>query len=287
MLRDSMHAPRLPKSLDGATEYLKYRKKSFLSGVFKCVAEYKQFHIAKSSLQQNYPKGDGHPVLVIPAFTSNDWPTSPLRRALKRQGYKAYAWKGGLNLGITEETMKHVHTRLKKIYEENGNRKVTIIGHSLGGFYARALAQEFPEMVRAVVTIHTPFGVGLHKDVIPPQVIKKIQDLSDPKYSLENGDVTERLLTPPPVPTTSIFSKIDAVAGWQACLNPLTRLSENIEVQASHLGSVWHKGTIEVILDRLAQPEGKWKPHKNPANDVGPANPNWKLSPFKSFFPKR
>ena len=283
-----MHDPRLPKSLEGAGEYFKYRKKSFLSNVFKSVTEYGQFHVAKATLQQQSARGDSHPVLVIPAFTSNDWPTSPLRRMLKKQGYKAYAWKGGLNMGITEKTMDHVHTRLEQIYKENGNKKVTVIGHSLGGFYARALAQEFPEMVRAVITINTPFGVGLYKEAIPPLVLKTIQEMSDPRYSLDKEDITERLLTPPPVPTTSIFSKIDAVAGWQACLNPITALSENVEVQASHLGSIWNKGTLEVVLDRLAQPEGKWKHHKNPAKDAAPANPNWAPKPadHKTFFPR-
>ncbi len=270
-----------------AAEYAKYRQKSFTQGASNTAKEFYQYTQARSDLKKEAPQGDGHPVLIIPAFTANDLLSWPLRDLLSSKGYKAYAWKGGFNMGMTEKTAKHLATRLEKIYKENGNQKVTIVGHSLGGFYARALAQEFPDMVRAVVTINTPFGVGMNKGAIPPTVLSTIDKLSDKKYSVDREGMAERMLTPPPVPTTSIFSKSDRVSNWVVCLNPNTPLSENIEVNASHLGSIWHKDTLAVILERLSQPEGKWKPHQGALKTAHPPNPNWKPTPgTEKFFPK-
>ncbi len=267
--------------------YCNQRKKSLLKDFFNSAAEYKELHQAKPSLHKNSPQGDGHPVLVIPGFTANDFFTAPLRHILQDKGYKPYKWKGGFNIGLKDKTTEHLARRLKEIYEENGNQKVSLIGHSLGGFYARTLAQEFPDMVRDVITVDTPFGIGMKQDAAPAFVVSTILKLSEAKYSINNEGMSERLLTPPQMPTTSIFSKIDTVAGWQACLNPATPLSENIEIKATHIGSVWNKEAFVIILDRLAQPEGKWKPHKTPANDAPPPNPNWKpKSSGWKLFPK-
>lgn len=255
---------------------------------FRSAAEYVQLHKEWPALRDSSPAGDGHPVLILPAFTTNDWSTAPLRRMLNEKGYKAYGWENGFNFGIRERTAKKIIARLKKIYKENGGQKVSLVGHSLGGIYARAIAQEFPEMVRDVVTIGTPFGIGMHRNATPKMIVGAIQLLTDKRYNLENPGVPERLLTPPDdVPTTSIFSKTDVIGGWEACLNPATPLAENIEVHASHVGSVWSPATVSIILDRLAQPEGAWKPYKHPADETPPPNPGWHMKPGdKSFFPK-
>ncbi len=72
--------------------------------------------------------------------------------------------------------------------------------------------------------------------------------------------MAERLVTPPPVPTTSIYSKTDGIADWQGCLNPQAPQVENVEVDGGHLAGIWNLAAVKVILDRLAQPEDNWKP---------------------------
>lgn len=263
-------------------DYFKY-KKDGASTLSETFAVYRDLRKAKSDIHKGAPEGDGHPVLVIPAFTANDILTHPLRNIIRKKGYKTYGWKGKFNLGMTEKKAEHIRERLKEVYQKNDGKKVTLIGHSLGGFYARELAREYPEMVRAAITINTPFGIGVFKDATPPLVLAMIGALSHDRYSLNGKGVAERMLTPPPVPTTSIFSKIDVVAGAKACLNPKTPLSENIEVETSHIASVWHPETLKIILDRLAQPEGQWKPYKDPSAEPRPANPNWKPGKNKDW----
>jgi hypothetical protein len=85
------------------------------------------------------------------------------------------------------------------------------------------------------------------------------------------------------VPTTSIYSKADGIAGWQACLNPKAPLAENIEVEdASHVGFVLNPKVLAVIADRLAQPQEKWKPYDCPEQRP-PKNPRFKLTDENTF----
>jgi pimeloyl-ACP methyl ester carboxylesterase len=243
--------------------------------IFKGAAEYNRLQAAWPALAAAAPEGDGHPVLILPGFTASDGMTAPLRDALREKSYAVHAWEGGINTGLTAKKSLHLRQRLEKIFRESGGRKVTLIGHSLGGIYARELAREFPELVRGVITIGAPFGFGMRPGAVPAVLQRLIETLSGEVFSRRGGDLAARLLTPPPLPVTSIFSKADAIADWRACLNPEAPLAENVEVAASHLGSVWNAETFAVVLDRLAQPEGGWKPFHAAAADAPPENPQW------------
>ena len=52
----------------------------------------------------------------------------------------------------------------------------------------------------------------------------------------------------------------DGVVAWQCSVEKEGPLTENIEVEASHLGMGLNPMTFYAIADRLAQPEGEWKP---------------------------
>ncbi|MGH3563637.1 MAG: esterase/lipase family protein, partial [Mycobacterium sp.] len=45
------------------------------------------------------PRGDGHPVLVLPGLGSADSSTITLRAILRRLGYRTYGWRLGRNIG--------------------------------------------------------------------------------------------------------------------------------------------------------------------------------------------
>ena len=245
-----------------------------------------QYRATLKKLLAEAPRGDGHPVLVIPGFGASDFFTKVLRGFLEKLGYKTHGWENGVNAGLTEEKIRNLYNRVEKIYKEDGNRKVTIIGWSLGGLEARCLAHEFPHMVRAVVSLGSPFGISEHPDASPKLLVNTIQVLNDKQYTLKAPGMKERLLTPAEgVPTTSIYSKSDGIAGWQACLNPETPLSENVEVEdASHVGFVFNPKVLAVIADRLSQPEGKWKPYDLPhGHGRPPENPKFELTEENTF----
>src|SRR6187401_2648102 len=96
------------------------------------------------------PRGDGHPVLTLPGFLASDLSMAPMRRYLKELRYDSHAWEMGRNLGGVSKMRAALHDRLAEIHSATG-RKVSIVGWSLGGIYARDLALWAPDMVRSVV----------------------------------------------------------------------------------------------------------------------------------------
>src|ERR1700720_2050812 len=110
-----------------------------------------------SPLLMRAPKGDGHPVLTLPGFLASDLSMAPMRRYLRELGYDAYAWKMGRNIGGVSRMRSALRDRLAEIHASTG-RKVSVVGWSLGGVYARDLALQAPDQVRCVVTLGSPFA---------------------------------------------------------------------------------------------------------------------------------
>src|SRR5690349_21841748 len=102
-------------------------------------------------------QGDGHPVLVLPGLAAGDASTWPLRTFLQGRGYAVYPWELGLNRGPREGVVRKLLARIRGIEREHG-RKLSLVGWSLGGAMARALAVREPERVRSVVTLGSPLG---------------------------------------------------------------------------------------------------------------------------------
>src|ERR1700726_4806629 len=110
-----------------------------------------------SPLLMRAPRGDGHAVLTLPGFLASDLSMAPMRRYLKELGYDCYAWKMGRNIGGVSRMRAALRDRLAEIHAATG-RKISIVGWSLGGVYARDLALQAPDMVRYVVTLGSPFA---------------------------------------------------------------------------------------------------------------------------------
>jgi pimeloyl-ACP methyl ester carboxylesterase len=103
------------------------------------------------------PRGDGHPVLVLPGLVTSDRSTIALRNFLKSRGYAAYGWELGRNYGPVPRIERGMIDRVEELYEKH-RRKVSLVGWSLGGIYARQLAKAMPEKVRQVITLGSPFA---------------------------------------------------------------------------------------------------------------------------------
>ena len=199
------------------------------------------------------PAGDGHAVIVFPGLAAGDLSTVLLRNFLKAQGYDTYGWDLGLNFGPREGVVRKSVERVLQIHRDTG-RKVSLIGWSLGGVYAREFAKALPDAVRAVITLGTPFT----GDPKATNAWRLYEFASG--HKLDDPELLAHLREAPPVPTTSIFSRSDGVVAWQCSVEKEGPLAENIEVEASHLGMGLNPMTFYAIADRLAQPEGEWKP---------------------------
>lgn len=201
------------------------------------------------------PRGDGHPVLVLPGLLASDLSTRPLRSFLKAQGYAAHGWNQGRNLGLRQGIEAGMLDRIDDLYERYGQRKISLVGWSLGGIYARQLAKRRSEKVRSVISLGSPF-TGSPKATNAWRVY---EFASGQKVDDSDQHIAGPLADPPPVPTTSIFSRTDGICAWQTCLNVEGERVENIEVYGSHCGLGHHPAAVYAVADRLAQPEGQWR----------------------------
>lgn len=205
------------------------------------------------------PAGDGHPVLVLPGFMASDLSTRALRRFLRDKDYRTHGWKQGRNLGPSEALIAAMIGRLQDI-NRRYDRRVSLIGWSLGGIYARELARAMPELVRQVITLASPF-----RDLDAVNVPRFLRRRSRRRSAVrDDTPIRTRLREPLSVPTTAIVSRTDAIASWQSCCTEPGPLSENLEVESSHLGIGHHPVVLLTIADRLAQKEGEWKPFAPP-----------------------
>jgi pimeloyl-ACP methyl ester carboxylesterase len=208
--------------------------------------------LAAWPLLKNAPEGDGHSVIVFPGLGAGDLSTAPLRNFLTNLGYDTYGWDLGRNLGPREGVLQKSVERIGEIYKATG-RKVSLVGWSLGGIYAREFAKALPKMVRGVITLGTPFA----GDPKATNAWWFYQYASG--HKVNDPELVERLKAAPPVPTTSIYSRTDGVVAWQLSHQAETAKAENIEVIASHVGMGLNPIALYAVADRLAQIDGKWK----------------------------
>lgn len=215
--------------------------------------------LALRPLLRRLDKGDGHPVLLLPGFLASDFSTRPLRRFLRDLDYWAHRWNLGRNLGSSEELEAAMHDRLEQVYRRHG-RRVSLIGWSLGGVYARVLANRYPERVRCVIMLGSPFARNARAN----QAWRLYEWLTDQRIEEIPAERMAEVRRTPPVPTTSIFSRSDGIAAWETSLQPEGPLAESIEVTGSHLGLGFNPLVLYAVADRLAEPEGGWRPFFRP-----------------------
>jgi pimeloyl-ACP methyl ester carboxylesterase len=207
-----------------------------------------------SPLLLRAPRGDGHPVLALPGFLASDLSMAPMRRYLTELGYDAHAWRMGRNTGGIARMRGALLDRLSEIYHTSG-RKVSIVGWSLGGVYARDLALQAPGMVRAVVTLGSPFA----NDVTATNASRLYEVLSGETIGAD-AELQQALAGDLAVPATSIYSRSDGVVNWRTSRLRPSATAENIEIHlASHLGLGVNPAALWAIADRLAQAEGKFQ----------------------------
>ena len=208
--------------------------------------------LAAWPLLKSAPAGDGHAVIVFPGLGAGDFSTVPLRNFLSAQGYKTYGWDLGFNFGPREGVLERSLDRVVDIHKETG-RKVSLIGWSLGGIYAREFAKALPDHVRTVITLGTPFA-GNPKATNAWRLYEFASG-----HKLDDAAMLAQIAEAPSVPTTSILSRSDGVVAWPLSMQKPARHTENIEVIASHVGMGMNPTALYALADRLAQREGKWQ----------------------------
>ncbi len=204
------------------------------------------------------PRGDDHPVLVLPGLLTGDPATLLLRGVLHSLGHRVCGWSLGTNRGPTHRVVGRLRDQVDRLHRESG-RRVSLVGWSLGGLYAQELARAAPSSVRGIITLGTPV-------VRSAPWVRRVSGLADavpargagalPRAWAERGSLR--------VPATSVYTRADGIVDWSACRYPLRDRRQNVEVRGSHLGLAVNPGVLWLLADRLGTPEDAWHPFRPP-----------------------
>ena len=210
-------------------------------------------------IEQQAARGDGHPVMVLPGFLGGDDSTLILRRFLTRLGYVTLPWLHGRNTG-NPDLLDGAILRFYRAHHASGE-KISLIGQSLGGIYAREIARKFPDAVRCVITLGSPFAGRDNEHTAVPMVTRLFETMSghtaeEMRQRMGNRDDPRQPLG---LPSTAVYSRTDGVTNWRACIDRDSELAENVQVRASHIGMAINPDVLFVIADRLAQNPENWQ----------------------------
>lgn len=202
------------------------------------------------------PRGDGHSVFVMPGFMAGDRSTLALRRFLDSRNLRTISWELGQNNGSFEQ-QEELLRRFESVLAETTG-KISLVGQSLGGVYARMLAGRWPERIRQVITLGSPFA-SPGPDTVNSTVSRLFQYMSGMNET-EMRDQMLAMAGPLEVPATAIYSKTDGVVHWTSCVDDASDRAENVEVLGSHSGMGFNPAVLYVLADRLSQRAGRWRP---------------------------
>jgi hypothetical protein len=188
------------------------------------------------------------PVLLMPPYLGNDNSTTFVRNYLKSVGFATYKWDLGVNM-INSKSLPKLIEKLDEIYEKH-QEKVSLVGWSGGGIFAKIIANRHPDKVEQLVTIGSPvWGV---KNMKTP-VVRSLEFLRGRKLKERNDKFIKELEEIPEVPITCIFTKTDGLLPWKHCMEAETLRKDikNIEVFGSHCGMGANASVLLTVANSL------------------------------------
>jgi len=152
---------------------------------------------------------------------------------------------------------------IDRAYVETGQR-VHLIGHSLGGIFARSAAVRMPDRVASVTTLASPFrGLVVHPLALTlGGLVRRHIRSRYPKAP--RGCATSRCSCafarslrrqwPRSVAQTAIYTRADGIVDWRYCRTG--KPTVDVEVCGTHLGLIYNSATYVCIAKRLAAVAG-------------------------------
>lgn len=173
------------------------------------------------------PRGpvDGPPALVIPGFIAHDRTTMALRKAFAEGGWRVHGWQMGWNMGVRADTVDRLASRLDQLADD---RKVLLVGWSLGGLFARELARAAPDKTLAVVTLGSPFsGDPKQNNVWRLYEVVAGHKVDDPPIP--------RIADKPPVPHLAFWSRLDGIVAPRSARGLDNERDKAVELACQHM----------------------------------------------------
>jgi pimeloyl-ACP methyl ester carboxylesterase len=224
------------------------------------------------------PHGTGDPVIVVPGFLGSDNYLVEMYNWLRRIGYKPYYSRIGRNAECPDVLRDRLFETMDKVFDENGGRKIHLIGHSLGGLLARAAASRRPEQVSQVICLAAPFrDIKVHPMVLAAAGFVRGRIVGQRENGNANGrrrqkrveracytgnctcDFAQALREdlPSGVQRVAIYTETDGVVDWRSCIEEDERF--NIRVDGTHAGLAFNPQVYRRVAELLAAVSGRPK----------------------------
>jgi pimeloyl-ACP methyl ester carboxylesterase len=199
------------------------------------------------------------PVLLVPGFMAGDVTLALMATHLRRHGHRTYRSRMHANVGCTQDAGVELERRVEEIAVRR-NRRVALVGHSLGGLLARGLAAKRPDLVAGIVTLGSPIlAPGAAHTVLLWDLAVMVRLRAIGLRCLMGTDCTSgecarlsweqsQVRLPDGFCFTSVFSRRDGIVDWRSCLDPQ---ADAVEVATSHTGMAWDPGVLDVVAGAL------------------------------------
>jgi triacylglycerol lipase len=192
------------------------------------------------------PAGEGRGVLLIPGFMAGDGSLGTMTQWLRGGGWHTKRAGIRANLSCSEVACTRLEDRVEALAERTGQR-VTLVGQSRGGVFAKALAARRPDLVAGIITLGAPVRSQL---AVHPLVLAQVGVLA----ALGGSGAVPGLLSwrclrgeccapfraalagafPSEVGYVSLYSRSDGIVDWRSCIDP--DADACVEVRGSHCG---------------------------------------------------
>lgn len=192
------------------------------------------------------PRGNGQPVMVLPGYGTGDGVLALLRVYLRFLGYHTRGWGLGRNNGDVDGLMVKVEAQLSAFAAQSGE-PVTLIGWSLGGYLAREAARDLPDLVAQVITLGTPVIGGPKYTTAADAYRQRGVDLDAVEKAVE-----ARTQIPLTRPVLAIWSPVDGIVAWEACIDHHSGMTEHVELPLAHVAMGFSPDVYRIIARRLA-----------------------------------
>ena len=237
------------------SEALPIWREAFLSGI-----DWTALHLSPVFYGLGVPKGNGKPVILVPGFLGSDTYLIELFLWLRRIGYQPSMSRIGQNAECPELLAEKLLETVCTVVAQT-ERKVTLIGHSLGGTLARSVGVRRPDLIDQVITLGSPIrSIRAHPLVLAVARIVKFRiDMGRYRqpscFTRECQCTFARFLTEASLPKTidvaAVYTKTDGVVLWQSCVQEDS--DRNMEVKGTHCGLAFNPAAYKIIATELSR----------------------------------
>ena len=196
------------------------------------------------------------PVVMLPGLARGDGQTLRVRRHLSALGFDTRGWGLGIDIGPTRRVLRRLATLLDATVENDG--PANLVGFSMGGLFARWLAQHRPEAVRQVITVCSPFRSPLDSFFLP---LRRLA----PLWPCDASAFIETVGRSPAVPSTCLYTITDGTVAWSSCMDP-DNPADCLEFEGAHVTMASNPAVWSMLAERLARPQGDDASNAAPTN---------------------